>query len=559
MHSLSGDGERPPATVGSQSKPGLAEPSPEIQALRDLNEGLARRLGEAEAVLASIRAGEVDALVVEGSAGDRVFTLSGSDQVYRIVIEAMSEGAFTVSNEGTILYANEAAARLLGVPAAQLVGGRFGDRVDPGERGRYEALLRRSVAAASRDELIVVAADGRRIPVILSVSDLLAHAIPALCIIATDLTEQKRSQELMEVRERLELAQAAGRIGVFEWDAVNGAVHWTRELEALYGLAPGSFEGTYEAWFQRIHPADRGAVERALADALSTPNGCLDLEFRVLWPDGGVRYVAAKGQVHGAAGGPQRMIGVNVDITRRKQAESEVEQQARELARSNADLQNFATVASHDLQEPLRMISSYLSLLERRLSGQLDEKARVYIDHARGGAVRMSAMIRALLAYSSLNAKPIEPTRVPLASALQDALDNLHQQITACAATVHHDDLPVVVADPFQIARVFQNLIANGLKFCRGRAPEIRVTARREAGAWVISVRDKGIGIDPRFQDRLFGMFQRLHPQGEFGGSGIGLASCKRIIERHGGLIWVESILGEGSCFSFSLPDAAAV
>lgn len=239
----------------------------------------------------------------------------------------------------------------------------------------------------------------------------------------------------------------------------------------------------------------------------------------------------------------------------RKRAEEALAQKAQELSRSNADLEYFAYIASHDLQEPLRMVSSYLQLLERRYKDQLDADAREFIAYAVGGASRMQALINALLSYSRVGTrgKPFEPTDCSMV--LERALTNLKVAIEENDAVVTHDPLPTVMADEVQLAQVFQNLIGNAIKFRGERPPQVHIGAQRGKGEWVFSVRDNGIGIDPQHFERIFMIFQRLHSQDEYPGTGIGLAICKRIVERHGGRIWVESQPGQGSTFYFTIPD----
>lgn len=239
----------------------------------------------------------------------------------------------------------------------------------------------------------------------------------------------------------------------------------------------------------------------------------------------------------------------------RKRAEEALAQKARELSRSNADLEYFAYITSHDLQEPLRMVSSYLQLLERRYKDQLDADAREFIAYAVDGASRMQTLINALLSYSRVGTrgKPFVPT--DCSTVLERTLTNLKVAIEENDAVVTHDPLPTVMADEVQLARVFQNLIGNAIKFHGERPPQVHVGAQRGKGEWVFSVRDNGIGIDPQHFERIFMIFQRLHSQDEYPGTGIGLAICKRIVERHGGRIWVESQPGQGSTFYFTIPD----
>jgi PAS domain S-box-containing protein len=227
---------------------------------------------------------------------------------------------------------------------------------------------------------------------------------------------------------------------------------------------------------------------------------------------------------------------------------------ASELERSNAELQQFAYVASHDLQEPLRMISSYMQLLERRYKGKLDQDADDFISYAVDGAKRMHGLINDLLQYSRVgtHAKPFES--VDCEVLLGQVLANLRISIQDCHAEVTHDPLPVVMADPTQLIQIFQNLIGNGLKFGKDERPLIHVSAEQADGSWLFLVRDNGIGMDPQYADRIFVIFQRLHGRDEYPGTGIGLAICKKIVERHGGRIWVESELGAGTTFYFTIP-----
>lgn len=233
----------------------------------------------------------------------------------------------------------------------------------------------------------------------------------------------------------------------------------------------------------------------------------------------------------------------------------DLEKSVAELGRSNADLQQFAYVASHDLQEPLRMVSSYTQLLAKRYRGKLDADADEFIAYAVDGATRMQKLIQDLLAYSrvSTGSQPFEPT--PMGAVLSYAMDNLLSAIKDSQAIITHDRLPTVRGDAKQLAQVFQNLLSNAIKFHGDQPPRIHISAQRKQDEWLFSVRDQGIGIDPQFAGRIFVIFQRLHTRTEYPGTGIGLAICKKIIERHGGRIWVESELGKGATFWFSIPD----
>ena len=226
-----------------------------------------------------------------------------------------------------------------------------------------------------------------------------------------------------------------------------------------------------------------------------------------------------------------------------------------ELGRSNADLEQFAYSASHDLQEPLRMVASYVQLIRERYRGRLDADADEFIDFATDGALRMKRLINDLLHYSRTG-RGSAPRPIESGQALDWALSNLALRLEETQTTVTHGEMPMVQADPTQLGEIFQNLIDNAIKFRGAQPPRIEVRARHEAGHWIFSVKDNGIGIEPQHRSRIFQMFQRLHAHNEYSGTGIGLAVCRKIIERHGGRIWVESAKDMGADFRFTLPAA---
>jgi PAS domain S-box-containing protein len=243
------------------------------------------------------------------------------------------------------------------------------------------------------------------------------------------------------------------------------------------------------------------------------------------------------------------------DITERKQAEEKLKETLADLKRSNKELEQFAYVTSHDLQEPLRMVSSYTQLLERRYKDKLGADAQEFIAYAVDGANRMQRLIQDLLAYSRVGSRGKIPQPTDCNVVLGRVRANLKVAIEENKALVTNYELPIVMADTTQLVQVFQNLIGNAIKFCSEEPPRIHVSAEKNKKEWIFSVLDNGKGIDPQYHERIFVIFQRLQGKGEYPGTGIGLAICKRIIERHGGRIWVESKPGKGSTFYFTIPE----
>jgi light-regulated signal transduction histidine kinase (bacteriophytochrome) len=237
-----------------------------------------------------------------------------------------------------------------------------------------------------------------------------------------------------------------------------------------------------------------------------------------------------------------------------RQAHGELDERSQDLERSNAELEQFAYVASHDLQEPLRKVASFCQLLERRYKGQLDERADQYIAFAVDGAKRMQILINDLLAFSRVGRIVRESVAVSCDLVLDQAVANLSDRIEHTGATVESGDLPRVSAEVPLLTAVFQNLISNALKFHGDQPPKISVNARRAGEFWEFSVADNGIGIDPEYAERIFVIFQRLHNKADYPGTGIGLAMCRKIVEYHGGTIWLDTTVESGSRFCFTLP-----
>jgi PAS domain S-box-containing protein len=306
------------------------------------------------------------------------------------------------------------------------------------------------------------------------------------------------------------------------------------------------------------HPEDRDVTDADLARIRAGELDQARFEKRYLRRDGSVVWCdLAIAQVRDVFGMPLYEIAVFDDITERKKSEAALQAAHEELKRSNAELEQFAYVASHDLQEPLRMVASYTQLLGRRYEARLDQDAREFMSYIVDGATRMKQLIEDLLAYSRVGTKGQEFKPVALEAPLRRALFNLRAGIEEAGAAVTYDPLPTVLGDEVQLGQLLQNLVGNALKFRSGSVPRIHLGVTNSPQEWTIEVRDNGIGIEPQYFERIFMVFQRLHNKGEYPGTGIGLAICKKVVERHGGRIWVESRPAQGpnqgSSFHFTL------
>ncbi len=365
---------------------------------------------------------------------------------------------------------------------------------------------------------------------------------------------QERTIELQEseIRFRRLTENAQDVIYRYRIKPTSGFEYVSPAATAITGYTPEEYYADPELGLKLVHPDDRLMLQQ-LGDAER-----FDQPLVLRWQrkDGIIIWSEQRNvPIYDEAGQLIAIEGIARDITSRKQAEEEIKQMAVELTRSNAELEQFAYVASHDLQEPLRAVAGTVQLLQQRYQGKLDARADEFIAHAVDGVTRMQALINDLLAFSRVGTRgqPFKPTDC-LAS-LTAALTNLATPIQESKAVVTHDSLPTVMADPTQMAQLFQNLIGNAIKFRNADRPKIRITVEHQKDEWLFAVRDNGIGIEPQYFERIFGVFQRLHTRRVYPGTGIGLAICKKIVERHKGRIWLESEPGQGSIFYFTIPS----
>jgi PAS domain S-box-containing protein len=370
------------------------------------------------------------------------------------------------------------------------------------------------------------------------------------------------------VAERLSLAVEAARLGTWQWDIKTNRVLWSMELERIHGLAPGTFDGTFEAYQADIHPEDREHVLRTIDETVRARKPHV-LEYRIVLPDGSIRWLEARGRMFfDALGDPDRLVGVCMDITDRKRAEEALrrsEQNLREraeelarvahaLERSNRELDAFAYAASHDLRAPLRGIANLAQWIEEDLQtqGKLPDETQEMLQLMRSRMHRMEALIEGLLEYSRAGRVHQEPERVDTGRLVRDIIDLLAPAETVTVSVA--PDLPTLTTARLPLQQVLLNLIGNALKHANREHAEVVISAADAGPSIEFSVRDNGQGIPREFQDRIWGIFQTLEARDKIEGTGIGLALVRKLVDAEGGRVWVESEPGQGANFKFLWP-----
>ncbi|SFG33194.1 PAS domain S-box-containing protein [Halopelagius inordinatus] len=488
---------------------------------------------------------------------ERERELERSEHRYRTVVENFPNGAVALVDEdmryvtigGSPLTDSDLAAEdLVGRPVRELLSPPLADLLAP----RYRAALR---GESSTFEYAHESGDRHARYQTFPVRDDDGTIFGAMGM-SQDITEQvEREAELERALELLERTERIADVGGWEIDPESTDVFWTDHTFSLLE-AEGTEEPPLDEALDMYHEEDRQVVEDAVENALASGDP-FDVEVRLrAAASGEVRWLRLHGVPQTVDGDVVSFRGAAQDITERKQREQRLEELIDKLEESNERLEQFAYAASHDLQEPLRMVSSYLQLVERRYADALDDDGREFIEYAVDGADRMRDMIAGLLRYSRVDTRgnPFEP--VDLSTVIADVRDDLQVRIDESDAEIAVGELPRVDGDANQLRQLFQNLLDNAIEYSGDDRPRIDISAERDGDRWRISVEDEGIGVAPADTDRIFEVFQSLHAPDEHAGTGIGLALCERIVERHGGDIWVDSELGEGSVFSVSLPAA---
>src|SRR5208337_2252475 len=411
-----------------------------------------------------------------------------------------NEGAATLSLEGRILYGNRRLGEMVKAPLGSVIGSSLASLLDGEDRESFGRLLVACQCEHVQGNLRLKAVDGTSIPVQVSLTPLRFEGFSGISAILTDLSIRKQAEEAATL---LASIVQSSEDAIYSKCLDNTILSWNPGAESMFGYAAGEVIGQS---MSRLLP--EGAVNEwpVMVEKIKRGERIEHHETVIRRKDG-------------------RLLNVSVNIS--------------PLVDAAGKVMGAAGIA-RDIQEPLRMVASFLGLLAERYKGRLDERADKYINYAVDGAARMKTLIDGLLHYSRVTTQGRRLEEMGARTALDEATANLGRAIEEKGAVVTHDDLPTVLADPIQFVQLFQNLIGNALKFCDG-TPRVHVAAERTGEEWVFSVRDNGIGIAPEYRERIFQIFQRLHGRGKYPGTGMGLAICKRVVERHGGRIWVES------------------
>ena len=397
--------------------------------------------------------------------------------------------------------------------------------------------------------------------------EIIAHLIDyegrkAKLVLAADRTQQVQAEEeIIRTNERYAFVTKATNNVIWDWDLITNKIEWNSLVTSMFGYEETA-QQNIDWWQNNLHPDDKDRVVEKLQEHVNMHNLHWEDEYRFRCADGGYKYIFDRGfTIYDEFQQPMRMIGSMQDLSdlkanelKLKELNTSLEKRAKELAESNSELERFAYVASHDLQEPLRMVSSFLQLIEKKYKERLDQKGHEYIAFAVDGAERMKGLILDLLEYSRVNTSKEERDEVNVNAIVTDLATLYKNALSETKGSLAFEALPIVHGSKTQIMQLFQNLVGNAIKYKSDHPPVIKISCKELDEYIEFSVADNGIGIDERFFNKIFIIFQRLHNREQYSGTGIGLAICKKIVDRHGGRIWLTSSPGKGSTFYFTLP-----
>lgn len=383
-----------------------------------------------------------------------------------------------------------------------------------------------------------------------------------LSIYFKNISQRKLADEkIRAAKQRYEMVAMATNDAIYEWDMASDTIYWNEGFETLFGHKRTGDIMPTSTWIDNLHPDEKEKLFAITYDAFKNKKTSLTRELLFRCADGSYKIVFDKLIIrYDTNGQPTGIFGAMQDITDRRQNEiairelnAQLNKRAEELLSSNNELERFAYVASHDLQEPLRMVSSFLQLLEKKYKSSLDETADQYIRYAVDGAERMKRLILDLLEYSRVGTSKEVFVETDMSKVITQVLETFSSKLKKTEAITKVQLMPVIKASETQMTQLLQNLVGNSLKYNTSAVPEIEIGCEDKSDCWEFFVKDNGIGIEKKFFEKVFVIFQRLHNKNRFSGTGIGLAICKKIVEKHGGNIWIDSVAGAGTTFFFTI------
>jgi PAS domain S-box-containing protein len=495
--------------------------------------------------------------------------LRDSEEKTRLIMNASLDAIICMDKNGLITFWNPQAEKIFGWSMEEVMGRPLSETIIP---ATYRAHHNRGLEAYAKTgqgrnlntilELSAINRNNEEFPVELTVLPIRQEKEEFFCAFVRDITGRKMAEQQLKLsKERYDTIAKATNDVIYEWDLVRNVNYWGEGYETLFGHKRTGDTMPTGSWLDNLHPEEKDSILASAYEAFETKKTSLVRELRFRCADGSYKTVFDKLViVYDQEGKPLRIVGAMQDITERKKNETsiinlndELNKRAEELAASNSELEQFAYVASHDLQEPLRMVTGFLELLKSKYENNLDETARQYIQFSADGAERMKQLILDLLEYSRVNTSQEKHASTDISEIIYQVLDTYVCKIKTSNAIVKVSLMPSARVNKLQMTQLFQNLIGNALKYNRAEQPKIEIGFEEKCTHWQFFVKDNGIGIDPKFYERIFIIFQRLHTKNQFSGTGIGLAICKKIVEKHEGKIWVNSTPGQGSTFYFTI------